>query len=623
MKHLKVIAPIIVILIVATAVWAVDVDQILSRRDKAAELPPTDSAILYHGTTYTIYEDGRVDKEEHIFRYLRDLNAWDEYGDPHIAYDGARQKLEIQISRTHTPDGRKVDSTPQNAFNPIVPFGLDKAPEFTNMRQMVVTHLGIENDVVTELKYIISDTKPFYPWTWDEVLFGDREPTLERVVTVKAPHSVGLQYKSENGAPEAVKKVEGNTDIITWKMTDLPSYNFAEAGSQKSWYLPRATFSTCPSWDVFLAEVGSRFNAAVAAPGKIGKALERFATIEDDNTKLDSTITFITDRIAVKKFGHIDMLFNWRPVESVCKTGYGSPADMAAVFTAGLKAVGFNPVVYMLGTKAMPVPGITGNEEYSIYVEMDPLGCRINPSDGKVNYLPPENVSFLTIQPSAAPKQMKPTNSAENSFKIELSLSFCEKGGADGWVTVKSTGAMSMYDVAADKGVQAVIEHLTGELYATPEISDAVSTVTDRQKVEAKANLKFEPIGETIEGLLQCDMPWDIMGFHGLIPDHLEIYQKDRDVPVFMGYPGSADVTVNLEFPESWKIVKTPESSSGSLDGLTWNRNIKVSDHGVTFNEKIRIDKDQFGTNVWKELSDILYQASSKNLRTVLVQTDL
>ncbi|MBU0517591.1 DUF3857 domain-containing protein [bacterium] len=623
MKSLQTIAPIIAILIAATAVWAVDVDQILSRRDAAAELPPTDSAILYHGTTYTLSEDGRVTKEEHIFRYHRNLNAWDEYGDPHIAFDGSRQKLEVQISRTHVPDGRKVDSTPHNAYNPIVPFGLDLAPEFTDMRQMVVTHLGIEHDVVTELKYTISDTKPFYPWTWDEILFGDQEPISERVVTVKAPRSAGLQFKSENGAPDAVKRVDGNTDIVTWTLTDLPSYDFAEAGSHKNRYLPRATFSTCPSWDEFLGEVGSRFKKAVNESGKMDKAITRFAEIDDDLARLDSTITFIKDRIALKNFGYISMLFNWRDVAQVCKTGYGSPADIAAFYTAGLMAVGFEPVVYLLGSKAMPLPGITGDEDYSIYVEMEPLGCRINPSNGKVNYLPPEGVSYLTILPTKAPQQMPVTTYAENGFKVGMNLTFCEMGGAEGWIIVKSTGAMSMYDVAAKKGAESVIEHFTSDLHASPAINDAVLTLLDRQKVEARAALTFEPITETLDGLVQLVIPWEVMSFHGFLPDHLELYQKDRDIPVYLGHPGWIEINVTINIPEGWTVAKAPATASNSVDGISWNRVVEVTDASITFSEKVVIEKDSFEAAGWSALSSLLFQASSEKMRTLLVNTDL
>ena len=103
--HKSIYITALAVLLLATSLGAADVDQILARRSAAAQLPASDSAILYHGTTYTIHEDGRMDRQEHIIRYLRNLNAWDEFGDPHIAFRSSRQELDVQISRGHTVDG--------------------------------------------------------------------------------------------------------------------------------------------------------------------------------------------------------------------------------------------------------------------------------------------------------------------------------------------------------------------------------------------------------------------------------------------------------------------------------------------------------------------------------------
>ena len=374
MKTLQYITTATIFVVLAATAWSADVDQIVAKRQQAAKLPPSDSAILYHSTIFTIHEDGRMDREEHIFRYLRNLNAWDEFGDPHLAYHSGRQELDVQISRTHTTDGRKVDTTP-NGFNPIVPFGLDRAPDFTDYRQMVVTHLGIEHDVVTELKYIISDKEPFYPWAWGEVLFGTHEPTLERVVTVQAPLNAGLTTASENGAPAGVRSVMGDTETVTWRMTDLQSYDFAEADDYTGRFLPKAAFTTCPGWEAFGAELENRFSAAANLNGSLLEDIGEFKEINDDGMRLDAVVEFISNRIAVKRFNDIGMLLSFRSADQIYNSGYASTADMAVIYAAVLKELGFNQKVFLLGSSALPVPGITGDENYSIYLEIEPISC--------------------------------------------------------------------------------------------------------------------------------------------------------------------------------------------------------------------------------------------------------
>ncbi len=622
MKHLKYILPVVFLFALTVAAQAVDTERILARRAAAAQLPKSDSAILYHSTVITIHKDGRVDREEHIFRYLRNLNAWDEYGDPHIAFNSRMQTLDVQTAVTHTTDGRSVTSTP-NAFNPIVPFGLDKAPDFTDYRQMVVTLLGIEDDVVTELKYVLSDTEPFYPWAWGEIIFGSHEPTLERVVVVRAPRNAGLTITTENGVPDGERTVSGDMETVTFRMTDLPSIDTAEASAYVSRFLPRLSYSTCPDWKTFTGEIERRFRGAMAQTGDLPEALASYRSIEDDRMRLDSTVTFIQNRIAVKRFPDQGMLLQFRPVERIFHTGYAGPADMAVITAAALREVGFDPMVYLLAPELPAEPGVSGHERYSLHLEMDPLSCRVDPVNGKVDYLPPEDTVYLGVLPAGEPNRLLPTPYSETVADVQLDLTFADDGSAKGWILVKTTGRLSQFNTAVDKGARGVIEKFTSALSISPEIENAAVLYQDRDRVEAKADLTFEPIEDTVAGLYPFVVPWKTADFDGFLPERLKLYQPRRDVPVFMGCAGEINVLVTVHFPDGWSIETSPPELHRRITGVQLDRTVKTDDHSITFSQKLVVQKNRFPADQWDSWRKLFLEADKDNLRTVLFQTGL
>jgi hypothetical protein len=622
MKQLKYISIAALVFAISVVAQALDSEQVVQRRTQAAQLPKSDSAILYHGTVITIHDDGRVDREEHIFRYLRNLNAWDEYGDPHITFNSKRQTLEVQTAVTHTTDGRHITSTP-NAFNPIVPFGLDKAPDFTDYRQMVVTLLGIEHDAVTELKYVVSDTEPLYPWAWGEILFGSREPTLERVITIRAPRNAGLTVTTENGVPDGDRSVSGDMETVTFRMTDLPSIDMAEASAYASRFLPRISYSTCPDWKTFTGEVENRFRAAMEQTGDLPAALAAYRSIADDRMRLDSTVTFLQNRLAVKRFPDQGMLLQYRPVDRIYSTGYAGPADMAVITAAALKEVGFDPKVYLLAPELPAEPGVSGHETYSLHVEMEPLSCRVDPLSGTVDYLPPEDSAYLGVFPAGEPDRLMPTPYSESKADLQLDLTFAEDGSATGWILAKTSGRLSQFNTAVEKGADGVIGNFTSALYASPEIENAVILYQDRSRVEARADLTFDPLAETVEGLFPFVIPWKTADFDGFLPDRIEFYQPRRDVPVFMDCTGEINVIVTVRYPDGWAVETLPVEWRQQVDGVQLERAVETADGSVTFRQKLVVLKNRFPAEQWNSWRKLFMKADKDNLRTVLFQTGL
>ena len=113
------------------------------------------SDALYHTIKkeYTLHEDGSID-----YRYTHDLEirthiAFNRmYGETFVVFNPEFQDLEVHKSVTTMRDGKEVPS-PENAFNEVLPRWAAGAPDFNHLREMVITHTGLETGSTIHLDY--------------------------------------------------------------------------------------------------------------------------------------------------------------------------------------------------------------------------------------------------------------------------------------------------------------------------------------------------------------------------------------------------------------------------------------------------------------------------------------
>ena len=108
---------------------------------------------------YTINEDGsyslRVYKEIKLLTHKAFNNL---YGESFIIYNPKTQSVKINDSYTTQADGTVI-KTPSNAFNEVLPFSAANAPAFNHLKELVVTHTGLELGATIYLDYTLT-TKP-------------------------------------------------------------------------------------------------------------------------------------------------------------------------------------------------------------------------------------------------------------------------------------------------------------------------------------------------------------------------------------------------------------------------------------------------------------------------------
>ncbi|MFH1734205.1 MAG: hypothetical protein ABIE92_05795, partial [bacterium] len=118
------------------------------------------------------------------------------------------------------------------------------------------------------------------------------------------------------------------------------------------------------------------------------------------------------------------------------------------------------------------------------------------------------------------------------------------------------------------------------------------------------------------------EMPWSIVDFHGLLPDHLSLHHPKRDVPIYMEHAGTVEVNVRIHYPDSYAVVLVPLDYTSRTDGLSFERTVKAENGTFTFHEKTAFPKVEVASGNWDEWRKILFAADKKSDRMLLFKTE-
>ena len=236
---MKNIVPIILIVLLnaGTGVYA-------QKKNPPPDFTGTDAEYISLLKEFTLNPDGSIDyrfvKEQKLFSYRAFHNL---YGETFISYNPGFQKLTINKCYTVMADGKRVE-TPSNAFNGVLPSFAANATPFNTLREMVITHTGLEKGAVINLDYTLHTDKGNAPAMMGNEILGETEPVQNLTIKVKVPKNEKLFFKLVNGAPEPLKEVENNFQVYTWHVQNVAAFSQEEFQKSLNESYPRLLFSS-------------------------------------------------------------------------------------------------------------------------------------------------------------------------------------------------------------------------------------------------------------------------------------------------------------------------------------------------------------------------------------------
>lgn len=412
----------------------------------------SDAEFLKLKKEYTLNSDGSVVYSESKQVKLLSHFAFNRlYGETFIVYNKDYQELTINKAFTIMADGKKV-VTPENAFNKVLPRFAANAPAFNNLREMVVTHTGLEVGAVIYLDYTIKTAPGFYNGLMIDELLQELSPVNDLEIVVNIPSGKVFNYSLLNFSANEPTIVKGKKfDKYTWKFNKL-------SASSKDRYQPEnnvcrpALFASTVSFNMAM----SNFAGQKAIMQHPDKELESYVNdiIGEETDPLKKALLvqkYVVENIKTNNTPIIYRGNLLRTSMEVWKSNYGVSAE---------KAVLLSNMLNFAGIKCMPAVAIADKYfikdigDPSVYKEL--YVVTDIPKYGKL-YLSPVKVvaqnpeymlnghTIAYIDPNAKSPETVVVKSKENKMTLSGSVIVLDSAYVNGKLVLELTNACNPY----------------------------------------------------------------------------------------------------------------------------------------------------------------------------------
>jgi hypothetical protein len=331
----------------------------------AAQDENSDALYLKQKKEFVLNTDGSMDYNySHQLKLITYLSSDKQFGESFIVFNPTYQQLSIHRSTTTMASGRKVKS-PENAFNEVLPQFAPNAPAFNNLREMVVTHTGIEPGATIDLSYTVHSKKDFLPAMMGNELLPGTAPVKELTIVVKIPIAQTLSFQLFNTKATPVAMSDGVYKTYTWKFTNMKALSHEIFQSRDNRLLPRISF-------VVGKQIVEKITAQPAFKLEANDAMKAAVSKIKANEKDPLKIALGLQELVVGELTTIPVPpictgFRFRTPIEVWNSNYGSEPEKALLLSALLKQAGINNNVSAANFKGLQDGEVTNPLIFSDY----------------------------------------------------------------------------------------------------------------------------------------------------------------------------------------------------------------------------------------------------------------
>lgn len=263
------------------------------------------------------------------------------YGETFIVYNPLYQTLKVHTAYTRQADGTRIE-VPANAYNEVLPRAAADAPAYNHLREMVITHTGLELGATIYLDYSILTKPGYYPeLDLDEVL-QELDPVRQYTVSITVPDGKPLNYTlTGSAAKPAVTRQDGSTQY-RWTLSNVPAASHAPLLPLDNPAVPRLSASTYTSGDVALKALRDRFDRALS-PANQTWVKEFVKDKQNDGDKIAALHRYVLHNISTIPLPLRETGYRLRPNDEVFASAYGTAAEKTNLLLAILETAGFSP----------------------------------------------------------------------------------------------------------------------------------------------------------------------------------------------------------------------------------------------------------------------------------------
>ncbi|MCX6558258.1 MAG: DUF3857 domain-containing protein [Candidatus Aminicenantes bacterium] len=573
---------------------------ILSAAVSGFALPATDARFLNMEISYRLDNDGSwVMEYQHQVRLDTYLAVNRLLGETFIVYNPAFQKLEILKAETTMADGRKV-AAPENAFNEVLPFAAHGFADFSALREMVVTHTGLERGAVIDLRYRIHTRPGFFPcFSGREALVRDF-PVEKYKLEIVIPENRQLRFKFCGIEDEVhVETIsEGAEKKTIFRFSGLKPAAHEPLASPLA--VPLIVFAVADGWESALALRDDPSVLPASLAEKVEKLMAQYPARPDLLAALQKAVA-----VEVQDCGLGCEATGWqpRPLERVFASNYATRLEKALLLRALLKQAGF--VAELLGVAAsisfaVDVAAPLQIGEYWLKVSDGPHVFHVDPWREQNEFFPYRCQGFdawnFELQ---APEKLPASGSEANGIDITGTVQL-DAAAAAGTLTMAVRGVFHRYADAVENSGK-FIEGLLKKIFPVQKVE--IKKLLQLTRHELRVEVSFsgpwlKDAGANLFTVDGCRLP-------GLSENMASL--ERRESPLALEAPFKVNLDLDLQPAANLTLeYGIPDAQLKNEAGLFTRSLVSEKNGHIRFSETCAIEKNPVPPELYPQLRDLL-----------------
>lgn len=569
---------------------------------------------------YTLNEDGSmVQRHEHKLRYDTFYAVSRILGETFIVYNPEVQELDIQRVVTTMADGTEVDITP-NAKNVVLPGYCANAPQYMHLREMVVTHLGLERGAVAHLIYEIRTKAGHMPFLMGEEVFSSRHPIEKKTVKIKVPSGANLQFATINSIEGAETTEEGGYTCHTWTMKNLPGVPQERMSQSDYDYAPRVVFSTCPSWKDAAMLLSRNIDRACWLDEK---GTQKAKEMKDESTDVMDFVRkvnkFVAEEVASAGVPMDMMGYVPNKAEDTFRHNVGCRLDKLVLLVAMLRSQGYfaQPVFFSKGrTIAEKVPAWSQFDECRVICTLrsklhDPLifeNLLFLDPNRMVSGIYEDGLAGRTVfRPSLLNNQLQEVpllTPEQNRVRAVINLTLDEEWKLSGEMSLDVSGSMNP-NITLGNDYESWAKRSLAGLVAGSSVDDVKPVLISENKSMFRGKLKDAVAIDEEHGLYIFNAQVCPGGISDM---HVPVALESRVNPMWLPRAITEQVQLSIKLPDNARVISLPPQVVINNKIGKMNCNAWVDDGVLYLSRNITLNQQLIPQGEYAELRELMVE---------------
>ena len=604
-----------------------DVAKLMAMARERFDFARQDAVILSEGQQVLWLPDGRLSTRVHRIVWINSRVAINAYSDSRIPYDKERCSFTPLALRTWRDN--QWWPTDSSGVVETLPFDLEKAYDYANMREMMLLHNGIENPCIAEIAYRIEDKSAFRKGADGLWLFTRQDPAVESWFELGVPAGKSPLISAENGAPDAEKTTDqkAGLDIYRWRMHVVdaePRPHTVDPALEVS----HVAWSTWANWQELGIFLETPFDASAKIDAPLQAALDSLTRKARTATELAGFIAgFINDHTTAIHYAETYWRTAPRPAARTYATAYGHGLDRAILAAALFRGAGFDArplfIAQGVGSTMSNIPSLARFGGVRLNVSGNGIDAYYDPAGGTLS----SGQSIVHNRTFWSSRDDRPTTPPEGVYdqgeiETRMDLSFdTVKNKFTGTGCLSTADGLSAFDrmSGVDGKAKAYLDSLVSGILKSSIVIEYNPDRFDQSAAAATFTVELPKPEPEDQGCVSFVLGKPVGGIVDHLPSDVQLYISQRNSSVCLPFLMSQKIDFRLNLA-TWKAVFYPADQTIENAAGRFTVTSTVKDSQLVIIRELKLTKAVFRPEEWLLLRQLLLAENHEKNRTVLLK---